>query len=182
MEADAKKSTFPGWLRRVLIGRNPKFTLVRIVVLVALIFVLRAFVLLPIRVSGESMLPTYQADGINFVNRLAYLHSEPQRGDIVAIRFSDEHIMMMKRVLGLPGETVALARGRVVVNGEMLDEPYVKIPGAWDMPPEKLGPHQYFVIGDNRAVSVFGRADRNRIIGKVLLCKNLFASSSARHS
>jgi signal peptidase I len=180
MEDGVKKSSFPHWLRIALIGRNPKVTFIRIVIIVVLIFAMRAYVVLPVRVQGPSMLPTYQVDGVNFVNRLSYLRHEPQRGDIVAIRFSDEHIMMVKRVLGLPGETVALLEGRVIVNGEFLDEPYVTIPGDRQLPPETLGPHEYFVIGDNRAVTVFGKADRKRIVGKILLWKNLFASSSPR--
>jgi signal peptidase I len=180
VEDGVKKSSLPRWLRIVLIGRNPKITLIRIVIIVALIFAMRAYVVLPVRVQGPSMLPTYQVDGVNFVNRLAYLRHEPQRGDIVAIRFSDEHIMMVKRVLGLPGETVALHDGRVMVNGELLDEPYVIIPGDRELAPETLGPSQYFVIGDNRAVTVFGKADRKRIVGKILLLKNIFASSSRR--
>lgn len=178
MENGVKKTSFPRWLRVVLIGRNPKITLIRLVVLIALIFGIRAYVFLPVRVQGPSMLPTYQVDGVNFVNRLSYLRHEPRRGDIVAIRFSDEHIMMVKRVLGLPGETVALSEGRVIVNGELLDEPYVTIHGDRELAPELLGPNEYFVIGDNRAVSVFGKADRKRIVGKILLWKNLFASSS----
>jgi signal peptidase I len=185
MATDANHSYVPHWLRIVLVGRKPKFTLVRIAVLVVVVFFVRAYVLLPIRVQGLSMMPTYQDNGINFVNRLAYLHSDPKRFDVVAIRFSGEHLMLMKRIIGLPGETVQFHQGRVLINGEKLDESYENsetYPCDWELPPEKLTPDEYFVVGDNRTMPwqyhKFGKAERSRIVGKVLLCKNLFASSS----
>ena len=86
------------WVRTVIIGRNPRLTFIRIVVLVATCLVLFKFVLLPIRVDGPSMLPTYQESSVNFVNRLAYLKREPQRGDVVAVRYSGRSIMLMKQI------------------------------------------------------------------------------------
>jgi signal peptidase I len=81
--------------------------------------------------------------------------------------------MYMKRIIGLPGETVAFAGGRVLINGEVLDEPYEKTPCDWNCPPVKLGPDEYFVVGDNRTMPsenhVFGKAGRDRIIGKAFL-------------
>ena len=126
------------------------------------------------------MLPTYQERGIKFVNRLAYLRSEPQRGDVVGVQLAGPSIMYMKRIVGLPGETVAFHNGRVVINGVMLDEPYLKLPSDWEAPPETLTPDEYYVVGDNRSMPKElheeGRAERWRIVGKVLLCKNLFVS------
>src|ERR1051326_9386456 len=88
-QASGKRSV---WLAFV-IGRNPERTLIRLVLLVAASFVIFGFVLLPIRVEGPSMLPTYKDHRINFVNRLAYIFHEPKRGDVVAIRPSGIHIM-----------------------------------------------------------------------------------------
>src|ERR1035437_7416311 len=82
-------SVRPHWLRVLIIGRRPKATLARIVVLVATCFVTFKFILLPIRIEGVSMLPTYHDRQINCVNRLAYLRHEPQRGEIVSVRLSD---------------------------------------------------------------------------------------------
>ena len=74
------------------IGRRPKATLVRIVVLAVTCFVTFEFILLPIRIEGISMQPTYHTGQLNCVNRLAYLRHEPQRGDIVSVRLAgDEH-------------------------------------------------------------------------------------------
>ena len=146
----------------------------RLVVLVTVSFVVFKFVLVPVHVDGGSMLPTYKANGGNFVNRLSYLFHEPRRGDVVAIGLqAGEHVMYMKRIVGLPGETVAFHKGRLFINGKPLAEPYVKLPCDWEHEPEQVGPDQYYVVGDNREMSwedhTHGRAARGRIMGKVLL-------------
>ena len=181
MELKADNSRWWSVVRAVVVGRNPRFTLVRIVVLVLAVILTREFALLPVQIKGPSMLPTYQENGVNFVNRLAYVAHEPRRGDVVTIRYSGTSVMLMKRVIGLPGETIAFHQGRVLVNGTQLAEPYVKYPTDWELPPVTLTNGNYFVVGDNRSMPLvqhtFGETERRRIIGKILLCKNLFASS-----
>jgi signal peptidase I len=172
-------STRPHWLQVVLIGRRPVATLMRIAVLVALCVVTFKFVLLPIRVEGISMEPTYHDRRINCINRLAYWRHEPQRGDVVAIRFSDPppfsapHAMLLKRIIGLPGESVAFHGGHAYINGQLLDEPYVKNSCDWEHPPVQCGPDEYYFAGDNRSMPFEdhykGHAKRERIVGKVLL-------------
>jgi signal peptidase I len=174
MGTDVEAVQSPSWLQRVLIGRNPKRTLVRSVILVVVSMVVFKFVLQPIRVEGGSMLPTYKDRGIHFVYRLAYLFHGPRRGDVVAIRLlAGGHVMFMKRVVGLPGETVAFHRGRLYINGKPLDEPYLTLRGNWDHEPEQVGPDQYYVVGDNRdmpwAYHEKGRPTRDLIVGKVIL-------------
>jgi signal peptidase I len=168
----------PGWVRVVLIGRNWKLTLARLIVFVVTAFVVFRFVLLPVRVEGISMLPTYRNGSVNFLNRLAYLQRGPQRGDVVGIRLSDPgimwpSIMYLKRVIGLPGETVAFVNGHVLIDGHILDEPYEKDDYDWNLPPVKLGPTQYFVVGDNRSMPsefhTFGKVERDHIVGKAIL-------------
>jgi signal peptidase I len=163
----------PHWLRIVLVGRNLTFTLSRITVLIVTCFVVFKFILLPIRLEEISMLPTHKEGSVNFMNRLAYLRHEPQRGDVVGIRLAGYHLMYMKRIIGLPGETVAFANGRILIDGEVLDEPYEKFNCDWNLPPVKLGPNEYYVIGDNRTMPpqyhVHGVATRDRIVGKLLL-------------
>jgi signal peptidase I len=160
-------------LRLVLLGRHPKRTLVRLVVLVAASYLVFGFILLPIRVLGISMLPTYHDNRINFVNRLAYFAHEPKRGDIVAVRTTGLHILYMKRVIGLPGESVAFHDGHAFINGQMLEEPYLKYSCEWEIPPQKLGGREYFLVGDNRSMAPGDhykfKAPRDRIVGKVLL-------------
>ena len=174
MGTNAEAAHSPSWLQRVLIGRNPKRTLVRCIILVVVSLVVFKFVLQPIRVEGRSMLPTYKDRGIHFVYRLAYLFHGPRRGDVVAIRLlAGEHVMFMKRIVGLPGETVAFHQGCLYINGKPLDEPYVKLRSNWNHEPEQVGPDQYYVVGDNRGMSwadhTQGRPTRDLIVGKVVL-------------
>ena len=173
METRTEVPKKTNWLVAILIGRNPKRTLVRVVVLAVAVYIICTYVALPTWINGGSMMPTYPERGFNFVNRLAYRLSDPQRGDVVAIRMAGPHLMYLKRIVGLPGETVAFHHGKLYVNGKVLDEPYVKYPCDWEMPMEEVGPDQYFVVGDNRSMPIenhrFGRAERRRIVGKVLL-------------
>lgn len=186
MASDTNQTGFTKWLRILTIGRNPRLTLLRIVILIALVFLVRAYALLPIRVSGPSMMPTYEENGVNFVNRLAYRNSDPQRGDVVAIRYAGEHRLLMKRVIGLPGEVIEFHEGKVFINGEALPEPYLAAtyPSTWTIPPKQIRPGHFYVVGDNRtmpeALHMKGEASRERIIGKILLCKSLFTLSASR--
>jgi len=145
---------------------------VRVVVVVVGSVVVFGFVLLPIRIRGNSMHPAYRDGGINFVNRLAYVWSQPRRGDVVAIKTSGVHIMYLKRVIGLPGETIAIANGIVLIDDQPLNEPYVKARGDWEVPAQKLSVDQYFVSGDNRGLDqrshAFGEVRAGPIAGKVL--------------
>jgi signal peptidase I len=146
---------------------------VRVIALVIVCFVVFKFVLIPIRVEGPSMLPTYKDHRVNFVNRLTFLFREPQRGDVVAIRTSGISIMFMKRIIGLPGETVEFHEGHAFIDGKPLDEPYVKRPCFWEQEPRALGPFDYYCVGDNRSMPqpdhTQGVAKRERLVGKVLL-------------
>src|SRR5882762_2152412 len=92
------------WWQAILWGRRPERTAVRILVLVVVTFVLFKLILIPVRVEGPSMLPTYHTGQINFINRLAYLRHEPRRGDVIGVRFSGESRLLMKRIVALPGE------------------------------------------------------------------------------
>ncbi len=165
-------------MRVVVIGRNWKLTLVRLIVLVVTCFVVFRFVLLPVRVEGISMLPTY-SEWLGEYRKPARLSAaRARRGDVVGIRLSDPSIMWpslmyLKRIIGLPGETVAFVNGTVLINGQALDEPYEKYDCDWNLPPVKLGPTEYFVVGDNRSMPaefhVFGKVERDHIVGKAVL-------------
>jgi signal peptidase I len=175
MEPGVPAARFPGWLRIALIGRNPKRTAIRALVLAVCCFLffkffVFRFIVLPVRIEGYSMFPTYHDWGINFVNRLAYRHSPPQRGDVVGIRMAGPSVMLMKRIVGLPGETISFEHGRLYVNGQEMPEPYMKnrSPAPF-LSPVILGPSEYYVIGDNRMNSEAGRIDRDRIMGKIIL-------------
>lgn len=157
------------WWGRLLVGRSPRRTLVRIAVLVVAAYVVFGYVLIPIRVSGPSMTPTYVTGRPNLVNRLAFAFREPRRGDIVGIRLAGLRVMYMKRIIGLPGEHVEIRRGVVYINDKQLEEPYVVHPAPSERRSMVLEADEYFVAGDNRANSENGRVRRERIVGKVLL-------------
>jgi signal peptidase I len=103
-----------------------------------------------VRVDGFSMRPTLQDGEYILVNKLAYKTGEPQRGDIIVFIFPiNPQEDLIKRVIGLPGETVSVHNGVVSVNGVPLTEPYIASPPAYDgdwIVPEG----QLFVLGDNR--------------------------------
>lgn len=173
-EGAPEKTHMPWWLR-IIFGRNPSWTLVRILFVIFISLILFKFVLLPIRVTGESMLPNYNPGQIRFVNRLAYSKTSPQRADVVAVEFAGQEVLLLKRVIGLPGETFQVREGEVFINGRKIEEPYVKGRIPSNVPkklgytePIPLGPDEYMVIGDNRKISEGYIKRRREIVGKVL--------------
>ena len=179
METTATSTEEPrraSWTQIILIGRNPKVTALRLLVTVALAFGVFRWVLLPVRVTGISMLPTYRDGQKAYVNRLSLWLHPPQRGDILGIRTSGIHVMFLKRVIALPGEHVRILRGHVLIDGELLEEPYLVNPAPWNWPAggreEVMGPDEYLMIGDNRTMRVdeheFGAARRSKLVGRVL--------------
>src|ERR1043166_7914104 len=116
------------------------------------------FVVQPVKVEGTSMLPRLHDGERIFVNKLIYYGlPEIERGDLVVFWFPDDPTKSyIKRVIGLPGETVQMGAGRVHVNGKELQEPYLDPTlnvSLDDRPPVYVKPHYYFVMGDNRANS-----------------------------
>ncbi len=172
METEAQRQP-RDWLKRLLIGRDPRRTLARVVIWIALGLLIPKFVLLPIRIQGISMMPTYHERGINVVNRLAYVLHPPRRGDVVAIKLAGEKLMYLKRIIALPGETLEFRHGRLFIDGHPVEEPYLKYSCRWQHGPEKIGLGEYYVVGDNRSMDfgdhVQGKAWRSQILGKVLL-------------
>ena len=160
----------PPWWMRLIVGRRPRRTLLRLFVLVSLSVVVFRFVLLPIEIKGMSMRPTYTDGKVNFVNRLAYKWSKPKRSDVVAIQIPGEGVLL-KRIVGLPGERIALVNGKVYVNAKPLEEPYVRNKGegaislATAITLEKA---HYFVIGDDRDVTIARQVPGWEILGKVV--------------
>jgi len=158
--------------RRLVFGSNPRRTAVRVLVLAAVSLVTFRWVLTPIRAEGISMLPTYNSGSLNLVNRLAFLTRKPVRGDVIAIRLAGPHVLYVKRIVGLPGERVAMRLGQVYIDGAPLDEPYVHERHPWELPEVTLTAREYFVIGDNRGMRAsdhdFGRVDVSRIVGRIL--------------
>ena len=127
-------------------------------VLIALAVVLpvRAWVAEPVYVASPSMEPTLKTGTMLVLDKLTLRLREPQRGDVLSFRSPVEERDLLKRVVALPGETVEMREKVVFINGKELDEPYVvhsrsgeKLEGD-NMAPEVVPPHGFFMLGDNR--------------------------------
>jgi signal peptidase I len=149
--------------------------IVETILFTLLIYVLiRTFVFENYRVVGRSMEPTLENDQFLVVSKLDYRLHDPQRGDIIVFRDPRaEDRKLIKRVIGLPGDTVEISNGFVSINGQMLDEPYIKSPGRYTEVPQPIPEGQYFVLGDNRNNSSdshnWGTLPKEMIIGKAWL-------------
>lgn len=137
--------------------------------IVAVSYLVFGVVLLPVRGAGVSMAPTIDSGDLIFINRLAYRLREPRRGDIVAVRMAGQSIVYVKRLLALPGDRLRIEGSAVWINGEVLEEPYARKRGDWRLEEARLGPDQYFVVGDNRTMPMhlhdMGTVSRARLIG-----------------
>jgi len=125
-----------------------------------------------VRIDGYAMGNTLTDDNYVLINRQAYQQSDPQRGDIVIFQLpSSPDSDLLKRVIGLPGETVTISQGQVSINGTPLDEPYILekpvYDGEWN-----VSEGHYFVLGDNRNNSkdshLWGTLPREYIFGKAV--------------
>ena len=161
-----------------------------LLVAIAVAFLLQAFVVKPYRIPSPSMVPTLDVGDRIMVNKLSYdLHSV-HRGDIVVFKrppleeqnFPD----LVKRVIGLPGETISTENGHIYINGKLLDEPWLpagpqSYTGAlpddehpqFNMPgPVHIPAGEYFVMGDNRTDSedsrFFGPIPKSLIVGRAV--------------
>ena len=159
-------------LREFFLPKLSRGFLIRLAVVAVGAFAVCKFVLMPVVIDGESMLPTYSSHGFNFCNRLAYRWSRPKRGDIVILRYGGTRFMLLKRVIAFAGETVAFEKGVCLVDGKPLAEPYVRLGCDWDLPPRKIEPGHVYVMGDNRSVPaeahVGGEIAAARIVGRPL--------------
>lgn len=151
--------------RRVCFGTNPRKTVARIAAWTGAILLVFHYLLLPIKIVGASMTPTYRDGSVNIVNRLAYTHGVPRRGDVVVLRDGED--LILKRIVAIPGERVTLERGEFRINGVPLRDQFTA-PVNWDWDPVTLGPDEYFVIGDNRTTSIFGKFPKQAILGKIM--------------
>jgi len=146
---------------------------VEIVLLVVTIYTLVNLATARAVVEGASMQPNFFTGQLIVVNRFTYYFMPPQRGEVIVLHDPEDPSQdFIKRVVGLPGERVQITEeGRVLINGTMLDEPYINhfcvslCKGSW-----QLDADHYFVLGDNRANShdshAFGPLDRKLIVGE----------------
>lgn len=126
--------------------------------------VLRTLLVQPYRVEGPSMEMSLHNTERLFINRLVYRLHPPRRGNVVVIDLPNEDITIIKRVIGLPGETIEIKGGAVYIDSERLEEPYLDQETLDTLYPVQIPEDHYFVMGDNRGNS---RDSRSLTIGFV---------------
>lgn len=164
-------------LRRLGMGRE----LLDLIVLVGAIYALVNLATVRFVVQGPSMEPTFYNDQFLIVSRVNYLLGEPERGDIVVFHFpGNQQEDYIKRLIGLPGDTVEFRQQQVYVNGNRLEEPYINEPCDPSNCPDAvytMGEDEYFLMGDNRNRSSDSRGfeasarrvRREHIVGEVIV-------------
>ncbi len=161
----------PGVRQFLLPSLTPAFV-IRLISVALAAYLIFGYVCTPLRLQGASMEPTYHDGSVNFCWRLAYLFSEPQRYDVVLVRFAGTKVMLLKRIVALEGETVEFRQGVLFVNGYPLDEPYVIYSGNWNLPPRIVRQGNVYLVGDNREMPIeqhdFGQTAKTRIQGTLL--------------
>jgi signal peptidase I len=150
-----------------------------IVISAAIVIPLRTFLVQPFYVKGQSMEPNFYDHEYLFVDKLTYRRQAPVRGDVVVIRYPlDPSEFFIKRVIGLPGETIEVSNGKVRIynkeheNGFLLDEhTYLDQDYTPLTDTKTLKDGEYYLMGDNRAASLdsrsFGPVKRSFIVGRV---------------
>ena len=151
-----------------------KFAIITLIVVIPI----RMYVAQPFVVNGASMSPTFETGQYLVVDQLTYHLTKPSRGDVIVFRFpQDTSKFFIKRVVGLPGETIMISGQEVTITDKdgseiILEEPYIKLTKE-SFTETKLADDEYFVMGDNRSASldsrIWGPLDEKYIIGRAYL-------------
>ena len=153
--------------------------LVYLAISIVIILVLRAFVVQHVRVSGSSMEPTLHDRQHLLIEKISYKYKDVKRFDVIVFRpYADnKDLFYIKRVIGLPGETIKIENNTIYINDKVLKDPYngdAYIDAKLAKDTIMLGPEDYFVLGDNREVSKdsrekdIGLLTYDSIIGKAM--------------
>ncbi len=150
----------------------PKVTrtfFIRVGLVAAIAFVTFRFIVVPAKIQGKSMEPTYH-DGsfILYLPWMRYL-KEPEINDIVLVRLAGNRVMLIKRIVALPGDTVEWKDGALIRNGNSVNEPYVDFNENWTLDKVEVPENNVYVVGDNRGMPLenhdFGYTTQKRIAG-----------------
>ena len=149
--------------------RDWRAVCIRIGVIAVATVLVCLFILRPMVINGESMMPTYSSRGFTVAFLPYFKLYDPQRQQIVILKHAGFNTFLLKRVLAFPGETVEMRDGVLYVNGKALDEPYVKNGCNWNLSPREVPKGKIFVLGDNRSMPIQnhmgGMIDRSRLAG-----------------
>jgi signal peptidase I len=170
-----------------------------VIIAFTLALLIKTFLIQAFYIPSESMVPTLLIGDRVLVNKLVYDFGEPQHGDVIvfenpSLQDPDKNVLesvwdwlveglgfstdptkdFIKRVVGLPGDTVEMKNGKVYVNGERITETYISNRGAQDFAPTQVEPGHVFVMGDNRpnsqdSRSALGQIPMDKIVGKAFV-------------
>ena len=156
-------------LNKFIFPKMSCYYILRALTVAMIAYVFFFYICIPIKINGISMEPTYKDGAINLIWRPVYYFREPEPSDVVGVRLAGRNVMLLKRVVALEDDTVAFHKGKLIINGTVISEPYVELPCNWEMSARKVEKGKVYVVGDNRSVNmknhVFGQVDRNRIMG-----------------
>lgn len=150
-----------------------------VVVALSIFVVIYLFLVQPHMVKGASMDPTFHDGQYILTDKISYRIHTPKRGDVVVFKAPmNPDFDYIKRIIGLPEDTIAISDGKVLVNGQPLSDEYIQtdtilLPGQYIQEGERItvGENEYFVLGDNRSHSAdsrqWGMVPKNDIIGRV---------------
>ena len=146
-----------------------RIALIRIGVIAAVTVLICLFILRPMIINGESMAPTYSGKGFTFAFLPYFKIYTPERKQIVILKHGGFNTFLLKRVLAFPGETVEMRNGVLYINGNPLDEPYVKNGCDWNLSRREVPKGKIFILGDNRSMPIQnhmgGMIDRSLLAG-----------------
>ena len=177
MEEEKPEKKIPPYLLSVVgfVWETAKIVIISLIIIIPI----RYFVVQPFFVRGDSMVPNFHDGDYLVIDEISYRLADPKRGEVIVFRFpEDPSQFFIKRIVGLPGETIKIKDNQVLISnqddptGFVLDESYLaeQTPGKLEV---KLDENDYFVLGDNRDESSdsrrWGPLPRHLIIGKVWL-------------
>ena len=137
------------------------------IVIVVVVVLIRTFIITPVRVDGDSMKNTLKNGDILLLYKLSSIN----RFDIIVLDEEKDNEKIIKRVIGMPGETVAIKKGKIYINDKVIDDEYAYGETS-DFDKVTLADNEYFILGDNRLISkdsrYFGPIKENEIKGKIV--------------
>ena len=166
---------FTRWDRERKINESVEF--IKTLVLAAILaLIIRSTVVEAYKIPSTSMVPTLEVGDRLLVNKFIYFFKKPQRFEVVVFKpppeVSNDKIFI-KRIVGLPGDVVAVRENKLFVNGQAIDEDYINEPIFYQLPAKEIPPEMVFVMGDNRNRShdshVWGTLPMENLLGRAIL-------------
>lgn len=141
---------------------------------IAIVLAINLFLAQPRTVHGESMEPNLHEEERVIIDLVTYRFRDPQRGEIIVLKLPNSHTdPLIKRVVGLPGDTIEITNGKVYINDELLSEPYLNQDTPGQVARQIVPEEHVFVLGDNRGSSndsrYFGMVPYENILGRAWL-------------